>query len=317
MWTNLKYIETSRMNVARIFLQPFRFSDGSAFPGSSLGDRLIASLQEWNGLVDWCLSKNIYVMFALSLQIGYPKTSSWPDDGRHLWTDAAAQDELVAAWVALARRYAGRLGLVFDLFNEPHGLTASEVAGDHAVPKAAWNAIYPRIIAAIRAVDPERWIVVEPIWAGTAYLADLTYVPDNRTLYSFHCYSPHYFTHQGVAGWPAADSVPYPGTTQEGASSPAKPWNKDAIASLMEVAVAFRKAHGARIMLGETGCARSAPDADRGRWFTDVYALANERNFDTVFFMYDAWNPPASFRLGWGFENTSAEPVVLSEFAKN
>ena len=54
-------------------------------------------------------------------------------------------------------------GLSFDLINEPHGITPDEINGNHALPKQVWNTLYPRLIDAIQAEDPERSIIVEPV----------------------------------------------------------------------------------------------------------------------------------------------------------
>jgi len=61
---------------------------------------------------------------------------------------------------------------LFDLFNETHGRTADEVAGNHRLPKQVWNALYPRLAYAIHDIDPERRVVVEPIWGNAAVSAD-------------------------------------------------------------------------------------------------------------------------------------------------
>ena len=45
----------------------------------------------------------------------------WPDDGRSMWKDASAQDELVQAWADLAKRFKGKKGIIFVPITEPHG----------------------------------------------------------------------------------------------------------------------------------------------------------------------------------------------------
>lgn len=56
---------------------------------------------------------------------------------------------VVDAWAAIAKKYRCRPGLLFDLFNETHGRTADEVAGNHRLPKQVWNALYPRLAYAM------------------------------------------------------------------------------------------------------------------------------------------------------------------------
>ena len=42
------------------------------------------------------------------------------DDGRCVWKDASAQDELIQAWADLAKRFKGKKGIMFVPITEPH-----------------------------------------------------------------------------------------------------------------------------------------------------------------------------------------------------
>ena len=266
------------MNVARLFVQPFDFKDSTPIlPGSPLAKRLNASLQNWAGLIDWFLSHDVNVIICFGFHAG---TANWPDDGRSLWGDASAQDEMVEAWRSFATMYKGRTGIIFDLLNEPHGLTAAEIVDGHALPKAVWNKLYPRIVTAIRAVDIERPIIVEPIWGDCKNFPDLIYMSDPGIIYSFHLWAPHPFTHQGNIDYPIAGTVNYPGVMQDGQYQELKFWDKSQLSVEIKDAVAFAQSHGARVMMGELGCSRGAPSADRARWVADAYSLAEQYGFD-------------------------------------
>jgi hypothetical protein len=317
-WAHAAYLPNAGANVVRLFLQPFSFADGSPLlPSQPLLQRINESLKQWGSMIDWCLSNNVHVVLTINLQIGYPKDGVWPDDGRSIWKDASAQDEFVAAWTALATSLAGKPGVLFDLLNEPHGITADEINNNHAVPKAVWNTLHARTLGAIRQVDPNRWVIVEPVWGDPSNFVDLQTNGDSKTIYSFHYYGPHYFTHQGVTGWPAAGTVHYPGVTQDVSGQMPKAWGKAEIVADMKPAADFARVNAVRVMLGELGSSRAAPASDRASWTADVLSVAESAGHDWVYFQYDGWGVPTDFALGWAFENSPVESLLLSRYALN
>jgi len=317
-WLNVPELPKAGANVARLFIQPFDFKTGAALlPGESLAARLQASVAQWGTLIDWCLSQRMHVVLAATLDVNWPSRGVWPDDGRALWSDPSAQAEFVEAWGELAQQYLGVKGIVFDLLNEPQGRTAGEIDNNHAVAKDAWNLLHQLALAQVRHVDPDRWVIVQPVWGDQKNFADLQPNGDAKTVYSFHHYGPHYFTHQGVDGFPAAGTVGYPGTTQDNAFTAPQPWNKAALAIDMQPALDYAATHSVRMMLGEVGCTRAAPSADRGRWVADAMSLAEAAGLDIVYFQYDGWGVPSDFAAGWAFENSSVTDTVLASFALN
>ena len=83
-----------------------------------------------------------------------------------LFTDAACQRKFVEVWQHMARRYKDSKAIWgYDLANEPVEAAAGEELAD-------WQDLAERAAKAIRAIDPERAIIVEPPeWgnpAGTA-----------------------------------------------------------------------------------------------------------------------------------------------------
>ena len=173
--------------------------DGVALFNRPLTERLAKDLERYTLVIEWALQHNMHIIFRFvqrSTAGGGPLT--WPDDGRSIWKDASAQDELVQAWADLAKRFKGKEG---DTFVPSLSLMAKcpdEFANADALTKVAWNTLYPRLINAIRAEDPVRWIIIEPIWGNVDNLADLTVSSAPNLIYSFHFYEPHFFTHQGL-----------------------------------------------------------------------------------------------------------------------
>jgi hypothetical protein len=282
-----------------------------------LTERLAKSLEHYSTVIEWSLQHNMHIIFRFGQRNtfgGGPLT--WPDDGRSIWKDASAQDELIQAWADLAKRFKGKKGIMFVPITEPHGELPDEFANADALTKVAWNTLYPRLINAIRAEDPERWIIVEPIWGNVDNLAALTVSSAPNLIYSFHFYEPHFFTGQGTSGNPPAQSVVYPGVTQDGPFRPEKFYDKSVLEQSLLLAVNFRNAHNVRVMCGEFGTQNLAPMDSRERWVTDVVDLLETYGFDWVYWYYNVIRPippPGD----WYFQRTAYESVITSKFSLN
>ena len=313
-WKQIEEFPKWGGNVFRINISSAR--DGVAIlPGRPLTERFAKALERFTTVIDWALQHNIHFIVAFTQRNtpgGGPLT--WPDDGRSMWKDASAQDELVQAWADLAKHFRGRDGVIFDLVNEPHGETPDEIAGNHALPKQVWNTLYPRLINAIRAEDPERWIIVEPIWGDARNFVDLSVSSAPNLIYSFHFYDPHFFTLQGQAGYPPAQSVAYPGLTRDASWEPETYWDKSVLQQRMQPAVDFRNVHNVRVMCGEFGTENFAPMDSRERWVTDVVDLLESYGFDWLYWEYERLpiGPGA-----WTFQRTAFESVLTSKLSLN
>ena len=314
-WKQVEEIPKWGGNVLSINLQTAE-NGVAILPGRPLTERLAKDLERYTTVIEWSLQHNMHIIFRFSQRnTGGGGPLTWPDDGRSMWKDASAQDELIQAWADLAKRFKDKNGIMFVPVTEPHGETADEIAGNHALPKQVWNALYPRLINAIRAEDPERWIIVEPIWGSVDNLVDLSVSSAPKLIYSFHFYDPHFFTHQGLqGGWPPAQSVVYPGLTRDSQFEPEMFWDKSLLEQRLLLAVNFRNAHNVRVMCGEFGTQNNAPMDSRERWVTDWINLLETYGFDWLYFEYERL-PTAPG--AWHFPRTAYESVVTSEFSLN
>jgi Cellulase (glycosyl hydrolase family 5) len=316
-WTQVEEVPKWGGNVFSISLRTAE--DGVALlPGRPLTERLAKDLERYTLVIEWALQHNMHIIFRFvqrSTAGGGPLT--WPDDGRSIWKDASAQDELIQSWADLAKRFKGKKGIMFVPITEPHGETPDEFANADALTKAVWNTLYPRLINAIRAEDPERWIIVEPIWGNVDSLAALTVSSAPNLIYSFHFYEPHFFTLQGAVGdWPPAQSVVYPGVTRDASFRPEMFYDKSVLEQRLLVAVNFRNAHNVRVMCGEFGTQNHAPMDSRERWVTDVVDLLETYGFDWLYFSY-ARVSPALEPGAWTFQRTAYESAITSKFSLN
>jgi endoglucanase len=207
-------------------------------------------------------------------------------------------DRLVGLWRQIATHYRGMpRAVVYEVLNEPTDKLTAEV----------WNPILARVVATIRAIDPERVIIVEGAhWASAKDLRDTLQVPtgDPNLVASFHMYAPMYFTHQGFSWmepWYQTRGVTFPGPPaapvapvaaadahaeghdffQRYNSEPeaTNPGGPAAIIEQMEMAEAFAKRTGMRVYLGEFGAGVNADVASRGRWVRTARTEAEKRGF--------------------------------------
>ena len=124
-------------------------------------------------------------------------------------------NEFVNFWEETARHFKGQNEkmLVFELLNEP---VFQKNAND-------WYALQEKTIEAVRAIDPSRTIVATGTsWGGIDTLAAMKPLPETNLIYSYHCYDPFLFTHQG-ATWTGEQmkhlkSMPFPSSPEAGGS---------------------------------------------------------------------------------------------------
>lgn len=95
--------------------------------------------------------------------------------------------------------------MAYEPLNEPHDVLV----------KAKWTALATKTLAAIRAIDANRTLVLDgDAWGGIAGLDNLEMPDDDLIIGSFHFYEPMLFTHQG-ATWVGKEhgtlGVPWPG----------------------------------------------------------------------------------------------------------
>ncbi len=118
---------------------------------------------------------------------------------------------LVGLWTQIARRYQNRPpALVFEPLNEP----------SLELTTARWSEKFPDVLAAIRATNPTRAVLVGPgNWNQIQELPELKLPPDPDLILTVHTYEPYEFTHQG-ATWsddppPTGRPFPRPGEEAE------------------------------------------------------------------------------------------------------
>lgn len=195
---------------------------------------------------------------------------------RHnLWADEIAQDAFVFLWETFAQRYKGVPSefLSFDLVNEPPQID------QYGMTRANHAALMRRTVAAIRAIDPQREIVIDGLGAGNLAMPELA---DLGVIHSGRGYQPFPVSHWGASwadAWKTASGPDYPGVEWDG-----KTWDKT---TLDEFYAPWRavQAQGVTIHIGEFGCYNQTPNDIALRWFRDLLSL-----YQAYGWGYALWN---------------------------
>jgi aryl-phospho-beta-D-glucosidase BglC (GH1 family) len=219
---------------------------------------------------------------------------------RHnLWTDQIAQDAFVFLWETFAQRYQGVPStlLSFDLLNEPPNV------GQYGLTRENHAALVRRTVAAIRAIDPNREIVIDGLGGGNLAMPELA---DLGAVHSGRGYQPMPVSHYRAQWWVGQAVAPqplYPGVVWEG-----RTWNRQSLRKFYqpwrEVEVA-----GARVHIGECGCYNKTPNDVALRWLGDVFGLYKEFgwgfalwNFAGAFGIVEHGRPDAKYEQLHGYK---------------
>ena len=211
---------------------------------------------------------------------------------------------LIPVWRQLAARYRDASPyLVYEILNEPH-----------AIDQALWEEIQRRVFCAIRSLDKNHYIIVGGAdYNSAAAMLKLGRIEDDKIIYTFHCYDPHTFTHQG-ASWCHMERVrgiPFPYDEKQ---MPPLPENAtelerqrfeayprvgtvEAVSLNFDSYAQFSQRIGAPVFCGEMGCAAIAVDThQRAVWYRLIAALLDEREIPRA--SWDYYGMFGLFKIG-------------------
>ena len=217
---------------------PVKFS--AHWDGTAIDSAFQARVDQ---VVDWALAVDLHVILDLH------HFNEVMDD------PAKYGPVLVDIWQSLGDHYAGYdARLIFELLNEP----TENLSTARAV------ALFEEIIPNLRQSHPDRWIIIEGHeWAAIEALPDLPVI-DDRTVLSFHYYTPAAFTHQ-QASW-----HPEP--------MPPASWGTDTERAALKADFAIAAARGAPLLLGEFGVTSPTDLSERVDWISAVRQAAEDHD---------------------------------------
>ena len=239
-----------------------------------------------------CRARGLHLCLNLHRAPGYCINGNELEQ-HNLWLDPMAQDAFVFLWETFTRRYAEVPNdcLSFDLINEPPDIDQYGMTRDkHA-------ALMRRAIAAIRAITPDREIVLDGLGGGNLAMPELA---DAGVVHSGRGYQPMPISHYRATWWSDHAQAPepkYPGLEWEGYV-----WNRDTLHAFYQP---WRdvEAQGVRIHIGEFGCFDQTPLDIAQRWFVDLLSVFQEFKWG-----YSLWNFAGPFGIiGHGRAGTHFE----------
>lgn len=161
-------------------------------PGTDdLGGEGLALL---DSMVDWAETAGLWFVLDCHETPGGQSAAPYCMAGRNeLWRESTAQDACVRMWDSLARRYRDRRWLLaYEVMNEP--------TPPPDYPMESYRALLLRLVDALRAVDPQRLIVVGGWqWGSLEGLTDDLVLPRPGLIYTFHFYAPARVAQEGAS----------------------------------------------------------------------------------------------------------------------
>jgi aryl-phospho-beta-D-glucosidase BglC (GH1 family) len=180
-----------------------------------------------------------------------------------IWRSQAAHD----AWVAMLRHTAERYGsnpavVGYSIMVEPNAyalfgfVDPPEFYLTHARELEDVNRLHVDATAAIRQVDPETPILLEPDGYGNLNWVPFLFVPtDARTVYTTHDYTPFDYTHEVVNG------ATYPGMYDIDGDNQKERVDQAFLATHLGALQTVSDERGVPVAITEFGVHRTAPNA--------------------------------------------------------
>lgn len=218
-----------------------------------------------DGYLAACRIRGIHMSLNIHRAPGYC-INGWDLERHNLWAEKEAEDAFVFLWETFAKRYLGVSSdfLSFDLVNEPPSI------GQRGFTRDAHQRVIRRTVAAIRAIDPQREVVIDGLAGGHLAMPELA---DLGVVHSGRGYQPMTVSHYMAEWWDGSPGLPeptYPGCEWDGVT-----WNRD---TLREFYKPWREveAKGVKVHMGEFGCYDKTPGDVANRWFEDLFAVWRE-----------------------------------------
>lgn len=185
-----------------------------------------------------------------------------------LWNSTRAQSAFVAMMRYTASRYKNSCVVIgYDPLVEPNFIsTVADQTGIYLAPDLFyakyggsindWNRLTPRITAAIRKVDKNTPILLEPEGYGAVeFLPYLKVTGDPRTVYTVHNYGPQ----ESYTTQPKGGTVTYPGLMDLAGDESMTLVDRNWQSTLLQPLRDFKIKHNVPVAVTEMGAVRFAP----------------------------------------------------------
>ncbi len=222
-----------------------------------------------------------------------------------VWGDAEAQNAWIRMWQYTAEHYRNTPTVIgYDLMCEPN---ANEVGSYPLSPPLDiwdpeefyrtygdtlydWNQLYPRIVQAIRTVDPDTPILIGGMgYSHVDWLPYMRLVNARHIVYTVHQYEPFPYTHRE----PPDPAYTYPGDFDADEDGHTDHVDRVWLTHLLEPIQTFQSEHQVPVAVNEYGAMRWEPGVDR--FIADEMDLFETLGVNHALWLWESsWEPYAS-----------------------
>lgn len=280
-------------------------------------NKIEANWEYMKSAIEWCIKydmKCIVDLHTLRSHSFMAKAGTNP-----LFNDPACQDWLVEMWQQLSAYLCDfpTSVLAYEFMNEP-------VAGN----PQEWNDLIVKVHAALRALEPERFLVIgSNNMQSVDAVADLQ-VPENDPyiIIAFHYYLPALLTHYKAGFTPFRDfkgTIHYPGNmitaeeyealdevSKELGADYTRVWDRQYMEDMIRPAVEKARSLGLQIYCGEWGVINNTPRDIAENWYADMIKI-----FDDLDIAWTTWDIKAEFGI-WNGNQIDPDFLKLLQSGK-
>ncbi len=204
-------------------------------------------------VVDWGLQRDLFIIINAH-------HDNWIKDD---YSDAN-KARFDSIWTQISTRFKNKTDkLIFEVLNEPHGLT-----------KAQNDDMHQRILSIIRKTNPTRLVIFQGNeWGGSEELIAAAIPDDEYIIGSFHSYDPYLFGLQGKGTW----GTSYDYTVLNNKFNAVHNWSET---------------HNIPVLLGEFGALSTCDFNSRMRHYRAYVENAQKYGFAII-----AWDDGGKFRI--------------------
>jgi hypothetical protein len=274
----IKYLAQSGVNAVEVVLSVRHAAASQKLPPEVAWTRVLDWADE---VLDACRENHIVGILTF-VQIPIDPSLGLDESSPQFWESTELQSQAVYRSGLLAARFRGRGNelAAYEVMSEPIMRTPSG-----AEDPRGWPELRRRIIAEIRAWDPQRFIVTNAgLAADAAPYAKFTPLTEPRIVYGVHFYAPHAFTHQGLES--NAMGISWPGVVS------GKYWDKNALRQNLAPAIDFQRKYNVPVWIGEFSAVRWAKGANQ--WIEDAVSIFDMNGLGWSYWYingWQGWNP--------------------------
>jgi endoglucanase len=231
--------------------------------------------------LDWCRKHQLKVIVDMHTL----RSHNFWDKGNPLMIDLKEQEKFYRLWGDLSsvlKKYS-LSDVAYELLNAPF-----------ADDPEQWNNVVANAVKAIRALEPERMLVIGSNLCQSTSTFDVLKVPDDKNIMlSFQFYEPFLLTFYKASWFINKDytgPVHYPGALltkaeYDSLSSDQQTivkdfvgveWNREKMEEMMQIPLKKAKELGIQVCCAEFGTNVNIPEADKIRWYNDMISVFNK-----------------------------------------